>query len=128
MLIHFFVSVPHNDYLDEAMPDDEGIPGMPDDVGIPDFPEEDIPASEFHRKAGRNRHRTPNGSCRLLHNAHKLTVRINALTSSLMGGPGGTLCASFIQFSAFLECVLIFIYFSQDFRNLDVFRQNLDTF
>ncbi len=44
MLIHFFVSVPRNDYLNEDMPDDEGIPGMPDDVGIPDFPEEDIPA------------------------------------------------------------------------------------
>ena len=44
MLIHLFVSVPRNDYLDEDMPDDEGIPGMPDDVGIPDFPEEDIPA------------------------------------------------------------------------------------
>jgi hypothetical protein len=43
--------------------------------------------SEFHRKAGRNRHRTPNGSCRLLHNEHKLPVRIIALTSSLMGGP-----------------------------------------
>ena len=38
------MSVPRNDYLDEDMPDDEGIPGMPDDVGIPDFPEEDIPA------------------------------------------------------------------------------------
>ncbi len=44
MLIHLFISVPRNDYLDEDMPDDEGIPGMPDDVGIPDFPEEDIPA------------------------------------------------------------------------------------
>ncbi len=32
MLIHLFVSVPRNDYLDEDMPDDEGIPGMPDDV------------------------------------------------------------------------------------------------
>jgi len=28
----------------------------------------------------------------------------------------------------FMECVLIFNVFSQDFRNLDVFRQNLDTF
>ena len=36
--------MPRNDYLDEDMPDDEGIPGMPDDEGIPDFPEEDIPA------------------------------------------------------------------------------------
>jgi hypothetical protein len=35
MLIHLFVSVPRNEYLDEDMPDDEGIP---------DFPEEDIPA------------------------------------------------------------------------------------
>ena len=35
MLIHLFVSVPRNDYLDED---------MPDDVGIPDFPEEDIAA------------------------------------------------------------------------------------
>ena len=43
MLIHLFVSVPRNDYLDEDKPDDEGIQGMPDDVGIPDFPEEDIP-------------------------------------------------------------------------------------
>ncbi len=43
MLIHLFVSVPRNDYIDEDMPDDEGIPSMPDDVGIPDFPEEDIP-------------------------------------------------------------------------------------
>ena len=34
MLVHLFVSVPRNDYLDED---------MPDDVGIPDFPEEDIP-------------------------------------------------------------------------------------
>jgi hypothetical protein len=31
-------------------------------------------------------------------------------------------------FSAFLECVLNFNVFSQNFRNLDVFRQNLDTF
>jgi hypothetical protein len=38
MLIHLLVSVPRNDYLDEAMPDDEGIPGMPDDVGIPECP------------------------------------------------------------------------------------------
>ncbi len=48
MLIHLFISVPRNDYLDEDMPDDEGIQGMPDDVGIPDlaadFAEEDIPA------------------------------------------------------------------------------------
>ncbi len=47
MLIHHFISVPH-DYLDEDMPDDEGIQGMPDDVGIQDlaadFAEEDIPA------------------------------------------------------------------------------------
>ncbi len=41
MLFHPFISVPRIDYLDEDMPDDEGIPGMPDDVGIPDFPEED---------------------------------------------------------------------------------------
>ncbi len=48
MLIHLFISVPRNDYLDEDMPDDEGIQGTPDDVGIPDlaadFAEEDIPA------------------------------------------------------------------------------------
>ncbi len=48
MLIHLLISVPRNDYLDEDMPDDEGIQGVPDDVGIPDlaadFPEEDIPA------------------------------------------------------------------------------------
>ncbi len=44
MLFHPFISVPRNDYLDEDMADDEGIPGMPDDVGIPDFAEEDTPA------------------------------------------------------------------------------------
>jgi hypothetical protein len=39
-----FISVPRNDYLDEDMPDDEGIPDIPDNEGIPDFPEEDTPA------------------------------------------------------------------------------------
>ncbi len=48
MLCHPFISVPRNDYLDEDMPDDEGIPGMPDDVGIPDF-EEDTPACPIRR-------------------------------------------------------------------------------
>ncbi len=65
MLIHLFVSVPRNDYLDEDMPDDEGISGMPDDVGIPDFPEEDIPAcpippqpSRFSSSTGPPNHHT----------------------------------------------------------------------
>jgi hypothetical protein len=48
MLIHLSVSVPRNDYLDEDMPDDEGIQVMPDDMGIPDlaadFPVENISA------------------------------------------------------------------------------------
>ncbi len=53
MLIYLFVSVPRNNYLDEDMPDDEGIPAMPDDVGIPDFPEEDIPASPIPSQPSR---------------------------------------------------------------------------
>jgi hypothetical protein len=45
--------VPRNDDFDEAMPDDEGIPGMPDDVGIQDFPEEEIPAGPIPSQPSR---------------------------------------------------------------------------
>jgi hypothetical protein len=54
MLFHPFISAPRNDYLDEDMPDDKGIPGMPDDVGIPDFPEEDIPACPIPSQPSRS--------------------------------------------------------------------------
>jgi hypothetical protein len=57
MLIHLLISVPRNDYLNEDMPDDEGIQGMPDDVGIPDlaadFPGKDIPACPIPSKPSR---------------------------------------------------------------------------
>ncbi len=54
MLIRLFISVPRNDYLDEDMPDDEGISGMPDDVCIPDFSEEDIPACPIPSQPSRS--------------------------------------------------------------------------
>ena len=64
MLIHLFVSVPRNDYLDEDMPDDEGKQVMPVDVGIPDlaadFPEEDIPACPIPSQPSRFRKQSTN--------------------------------------------------------------------
>jgi hypothetical protein len=53
MLFHPFISVPRNDFLDEDMPDDEGIPGMPDDVGM-DFPEEETPACPIPSQPSRS--------------------------------------------------------------------------
>jgi hypothetical protein len=43
MLSHPYISVARNDYLDEDIPDDEGIPDFIDE-GIPDFLDEDSPA------------------------------------------------------------------------------------
>ncbi len=45
MLFHPFISVPRNDYLDEDMPDDEGIL---------DFPEEDTPACPIPSQPSRS--------------------------------------------------------------------------
>jgi hypothetical protein len=43
MLFHPYISVPRNDYLDEDIPDDEGIPDFIDE-SKPDFLDEDTPA------------------------------------------------------------------------------------
>jgi hypothetical protein len=86
MLIHLFVSVPRNDYLDEDMPDDEGIPGRPGDIGIPDLSEEDIAACPIPSQPSR----FPSSTGPPIHHAfhHPLAVQDPGQRTRVMPRPG----------------------------------------
>jgi hypothetical protein len=58
MLFHPYISVPRNDYLDEDIPDDEGIPDVIDE-GKPDFLDEDTPACPIPSQPSRCQSSSP---------------------------------------------------------------------